>query len=202
MIRKTLIAAAALAALALPASGEGVSNFDIRGVRIGDSIEAIKSRFPEMEFRQSRYLHPVYRDTYQEFTRTLIDRIGGRLTSGFDEFSVFFTGDGKVFQVSLTQDLGAAGCDEVFEKVVSKYGEPTQVEAQPSAVAGRWYDSVETYLDKALASRLFCYEGRNASLSLELVDRDLYSDYILGLESEVAKAMEARPAKKKRDASF
>ncbi len=202
MIRKTLIAAAALAAVALPASGEGVSEFDIRGVQIGDSIEAVKSRFPEMEFRQSNYLHPRYRDSYQEFTGARIDRIGGRLTSGYDEFAVFFTGDGKVFQVSLTQDLGAAGCDEVFEKVVSKYGEPTQVEAQPSAVAGRWYDSVETYLDKALASRLFCYEGRNASLSLELVDRDLYSDYILGLESEVTKVMEARPARKKRDASF
>jgi hypothetical protein len=202
MFRNTLIAAAALAALALPAHGEGVSDFDIRGVRIGDPIDAVKARFPEMVFRQSNYLHPRFRDTYHDLTGALIDRIGGRLKRGYDELAVFFTGDGKVFQVSLTQDLGAAGCDEVFEKVVSKYGEPTQVESQPSSVAGRWYDTHEDYLVRALASKMFCYEGHNASLSLELFDRDLYTDYLADLESKVTEAEKQRPARKKRDPKF
>jgi len=202
MFRKTLIAAAALAALALPAHGEGVSDFDIRGVRIGDPIDSVKARFPEMEFRQSAYLHPRFRDTYHDLTGALVDRIGGRLHSGYDEFEVDFTGDGKVFQVSLTQNLGAAGCDEVFEKVVSKYGEPTQVETQPGSVAGRWYGSREDYLVRALVSELFCYEGNNASLSLELFDHDLYSDYLAGLESKVTEAMKQRPTRKKRDPKF
>ncbi len=160
MIRKTLIVAAALAALALPAHGEGVSEFDIRGVRIGDPIDSVKARFPKMVFRQSNYLHPRFRDSYHDLIGALVDRIGGRLRSGYDELAVVFTGAGKVFQVSLTQDLGAAGCDEVFEKVVGKYGEPTLVESQPSSVAGRWYDSHEDFLVRALDSKLFCYEHR------------------------------------------